>query len=361
MNTRLLLTTVLAAMAGSAAGQITINESHLIQAGLTVVNSNSSVQIPIPSGGANQTWSFTNLNSSTKDTLKFGAATWFPGASNFAGANLGVDNGDSSYTFLRRNSTELSIVGGYSVNDGIGTVSDFGFRMLKLPCTYNTSFKDTTVLPQDPFEFGFDLDDGGPLPTIDSIALIVNLITQANADAWGSLTTPLGTNNVIRVNNMRTTHITARILVSGFWLDAPQAVVDSLMGSGPADTSYQCFFWTNNSAYGFPIMSYNYNNGDDSTSDISWLSAAPAMSGTISPRITSGLKAYPNPVSDLLQIQVPFKSGTLEVLDVNGRVVMKKNILEHMVIDMRNQTSGTYVVRAVSANGEIALTRVVKN
>ncbi|MBS3914559.1 MAG: T9SS type A sorting domain-containing protein [Bacteroidetes bacterium] len=360
MIKRFLLIASSIAAYGVSHAQITINESDVASVGLTVQNSTSSNILVAAPGGANKTWTFNNLNKSSTDTMKFGAAGWYPGASNFSGATMAIDNGDSSYTFLKKNSSALALMGNYDIFNGVGTPTLLNWKLLTFPATYNTSFKDTTVFAQDPQAFGFDVDGGGPLPTIDSIRVILNLHTNSLVDGWGSLTTPLGTFSSLRVNHMRTNTLTAKVQVSGFWIDAPQAFMDSVFSTS-GDTVYQHFYWTNNSAYGFPLLTYSYNSGNDTATDVSWLSGTPQMDAVKDISNFNKILVYPNPSSQFVALQFPFVNGTLQIQDVTGKTILVKPIHGNTALDVSTWQKGIYMIRATSENGMLSTSKFQKN
>jgi hypothetical protein len=75
------------------------------------------------------------------------------------------------------------------------------------------------------------------------------------------------------------------------------------------------------------------------------------------------VRMYPNPSEGVLKIEIPlmFVDAMLEVLDVNGRVVMSSNSNGEFVqtLDLRDYvTDGNYVVR-VSSNGKVIFNQIV--
>ena len=66
----------------------------------------------------------------------------------------------------------------------------------------------------------------------------------------------------------------------------------------------------------------------------------------------SGLLVYPNPVNELMTIEVnlnhDFVDGTLQLIDLNGRVIITQEMdgdAETMSVDVSKVSSGVYLLR----------------
>jgi hypothetical protein len=81
-------------------------------------------------------------------------------------------------------------------------------------------------------------------------------------------------------------------------------------------------------------------------------------------QVENTLVVYPNPVVDVLTVQNVAIEGNalIEVLDIEGRVIISKNVSNvfgNVTIDMSNVESGVYFVK-VTADTEVQKVRVVK-
>jgi hypothetical protein len=67
----------------------------------------------------------------------------------------------------------------------------------------------------------------------------------------------------------------------------------------------------------------------------------------------SRLFIWPNPVKDYLYVQTPFARGTLEISDMNGRMI-KVAIINNTItiIPVHQMAKGLYVIR-IQKNGEV--------
>lgn len=78
---------------------------------------------------------------------------------------------------------------------------------------------------------------------------------------------------------------------------------------------------------------------------------------------TINVNIFPNPASDHLVIEGDIQKGILEILDIEGRVVlMKKTMLPRSLIFLTSLENGNYFVRLKNSRGNIyAVQKIVKN
>jgi len=76
------------------------------------------------------------------------------------------------------------------------------------------------------------------------------------------------------------------------------------------------------------------------------------------------LSAYPNPVSDVLTVNVTGieeVNGTVTVMDFNGRLVISKEMkASSMTVDMTGMASGVYLVRYKDGEGRTGTIKITK-
>lgn len=351
----------LAFFALPAVSQITVNESNLIKVGQSVVQGFDETMRKIPAAGTNQTWNFSSLSATETDTVSFGAASWYPGYSNFPKATHGIKDGDSSFSFLTLNPSKLAIIGTYDIYNGEESVdSSFGFQLLKLPATMGTTWNENVNQNGDKSYLGLDPDDGGPFPMIDSIQTIISATRKCEIDAWGKLTIPIGTYDVVRANMEQIFMFDFRVFVSGAWVNPPKAIKELIFGPMEPDTSYQHFYWTNNSQIGFPVMNYDYSAGDDSTSSITYVYQLPQFSGNTTISATT-VELYPNPTAEKIYVRAPGKYVVAVLFDANAKVQATSNGLGMASFNMENLAPGTYTVHVTDNLGKSSTHKVIKN
>jgi hypothetical protein len=157
------------------------------------VDSTAAKRLVISAGSATaQTWNFSTIALDPAPALltTYALTTGAPSASSFPTATLisreGLTN-VKGVTYHRINTSEWAILG--DVDDmGQATVNPDPQIVFKYPFTSNTTFKDT-----------FLMDD----PTFGTI----ELKTVTTGDAWGTIQTPLGSFNSLRVKRISTASI----------------------------------------------------------------------------------------------------------------------------------------------------------
>jgi hypothetical protein len=176
--------------------QITVTESDLIQPTDIVEQAyDQSFSINHTAGGTDLTWNYAALLEDSTGVLNVGVASWGAGYAEFPDANLsGDDNSGQGNIFLRKSASALDLLGFYGDPIGTGNSEAYTFepqnRMTPLPLTYNTTDQNSYT-----FEFTFDPGQQG----VDSVRVKQVADQEFLADAWGELTTPLGTYEVVRL------------------------------------------------------------------------------------------------------------------------------------------------------------------
>ncbi len=75
--------------------------------------------------------------------------------------------------------------------------------------------------------------------------------------------------------------------------------------------------------------------------------------------VTNSITAYPNPCSDVLFIQSPEKITSVELFDMNGRMVFSQTATR--TLDVSRIAQGVYVVKVKSESGSEIVTRIQKS
>ncbi|MGZ3920062.1 MAG: M1 family aminopeptidase [Bacteroidia bacterium] len=68
----------------------------------------------------------------------------------------------------------------------------------------------------------------------------------------------------------------------------------------------------------------------------------------------------PNPTKNTIVISNVNEAGTVELFDINGRMLMKNNLSEGMTIDLSNYSNGIYTVKLLNRNGSSFTKKIVK-
>ncbi len=302
---------------------ISITTTDVAPTGKIIYQANDtlpSIMVGSPSA-LTQTWNFSALDSNSIDTLSFLSYSSAPNNS-FASSNLVVQNGSQPfYSYLKNTPTALASYGNAGVIDfGNGPVN---FKQINtpsealmiFPATYNTSYVNNYNVKVPATYVNFNVSG----TQIDSIRQHSRVNKTVVVDAWGTLTTPLGTYNVIRSQQTKITHDSTDayivIVIGGFpfgsWTDNVQTTADST-------TEYT--WWAN--SVGFPLVTATM----DSTGNVSrvqWLKTLPVTAGiNEQTEFANNVIVFPNPAQDEINFLLESsKVASIQVFDIAGRMI----------------------------------------
>ncbi|MBL0330782.1 MAG: T9SS type A sorting domain-containing protein [Bacteroidetes bacterium] len=321
MKKNLLLSSALLIGALSASAQITITTADVAMPTKVIKQATDNLPtVTEGSAGINQTWNMTALNSSILDSLTFISYSWIPNP-NFPASNLiasAFSGTDTNYIYLTNNATGLTSSGSVAYTDfggGSSTVMNKNTPeevLMSFPGTYLSSTTNNYQVNTPAFYFNVDPGVGF---VIDSARQRAGVKKTLLVDAWGSLTTPLGTYNVLRVKETVIRRDTTDVLISslGGWNPVP--------GFTPllaADSTTSYSFWAN--GVGFPLVSLKL----DSTAAISeakWLQALPTV-GINEQSNATVVNVFPNPAQNQITFTVEAqKVASIQILDITGRMI----------------------------------------
>lgn len=177
--------------------QITINDSHFLQIGSKVYQVTDTLPSNpnIGPAGANQSWTFTNLNLHTFDSIEAVNPSSTPAGAQFPTSNIALIQQGNSYIYLNNSNTELNILGVSVPTLNVILPYSNPEKILIYPSTYQTVYSDTSVA---------EVTFPGALLQLpfDSIRFKQIKYRTGMVDAYGSLTTDEGTfNNTLRFND----------------------------------------------------------------------------------------------------------------------------------------------------------------
>ena len=246
----------------SGLAQITVTDADFAAPGTeiyifedTLVNG-----LTVPSGSATaQTWDYSSLAYDFFDTLLFEDPANTPNGSSFPGATHAIDEG-GIYTYLQLTPSSLALDGLDGDVLGQGVSASFNLNpnleLLALPATYGDNFVSSATV--DSTVAGSAVGQ-----QFDSIRFTRRFVRTTEIDAFGTLTTPAGSFNTIRVYTKEVSFDTLEVQIFGQW-QTIEELEDSVF-------TYQ--FLTNNQDFyvlevetdapNGNIISASYKSGDD--------------------------------------------------------------------------------------------------
>jgi hypothetical protein len=324
-------------MATAATSQITINSADILGPFEYIERAyDFNPGIAHSPAGANQTWNFgTLLNNDDSEVFGFVGAGMADGFQHFPTATMAsVDVQNGFNTFIRKNNDAVDILGVYADFIGSGSPSPVTLnpydRIIQFPATFGSTYNSN-------YNASLTFPDGSG--TFDSIRVVISVVKTSEMDAWGALTTPFGTFNTLRqyVNEVTTTTII------GFTFGFPIPLDET------TEESHSYNYWTNNATSKFILLEYTYDPIADLVDDVIWQRAAPVLS-VEEPAIVTQVSVYPNPASEVLNVQHNLTNEAYVMIDAMGRVVLQGNLsIGNEVIDLAKLNDGVYHLR-ISAN-----------
>jgi hypothetical protein len=298
-------------------------------------------------GGGNQTWNFANGWMVTDTSVyQYVNVSTLPHASSFPNANLGVNIsspiGDLE-GFMLSSASGLFLEGFYTEIPGLVEISTQNSNtvVVPLPLTYGATFnyaqRTVSVVIYNPLF----MTPAEKTTTTEQISYI--------CDAWGTLTTPSQTANVLRLRS----HITGS--VDSVFTDATftgnNFVFDNTT-TYPAETEYDYVFLRNGpSAY---LMSCSVDIATGTITYNDYLA-----SGTVSvPELANSVQtmAYPNPANDMLNIRLKGQGvSQFKMFDSSGREAFAYDVngVDHLSFSTSQFNNGLYVYFLYNSDGQI--------
>ena len=330
------LLTLLAGLQTISTAQITITAADMpvVNEIYTFVSADSQWVAGIDiSAGANKTWDFSGATENGDAPI---LEAWVhPGATTFGGdfptatiastdPAVETDSADANYYIL--SNTALSNVGSGSVfgNSYYSPAQE----ALRFPLTYNTAFSSISDIETSV--------EGLPVNGTSAMDVIV--------DGWGTLITPFGTFQALRV------HRTSEISFTIFGLPAT-ALVESIEFMGKE--------------YGRPLFIHETVSSTffgETTTEVSggWISDATVSVNAPSQEVNQ-FSISPNPAADRIHLEVAVKGNhalkacifsstgqLMSVTTVNGH-----QTTQQIPVDIAALPTGHYTVVLFSANGKV--------
>ena len=338
---------VLGILANAMKAQITITQSDMPVPGQALVSHNDTAGptgMVISAPGGNQVWNYTSgWSIGSTSNLVYQAPSSLNGAALFPTATVGINttqNGLATNFFYRLTATAFEILGGTLSSSFATSTITFpnGNTAIQLPLSYGQSFSFTRrqVVINSYTIAGFY-----PLK-------ISNTTTgTTSCDAWGSLTTPAGTAEVLRVKTNIISELDSQFVDStntgNNW------EFSSTSSGAPPYSSYA--YYRN----GTPSVILNLN-ADNSSGAVD-LSSYSSFTPTGIADIEQGAPMFfPNPAANWLSLINENPENVLvRITDLSGKIVHRCHISGVNIVQINTEglNAGLYLVEVCNANGAV--------
>ncbi len=348
MKKTLLFISLVALSVFSASAQITITSADIVTPNHVIYQANDTLpNISEGTAGAtSQIWNMTALAQHTTDTLNVIPYAWQPNV-NFPSSNIVLKQGwQNQYAFGLNNASSFSFLGNGGSGNIMGTnvvinqVNTPAEIAATFPFTLNSNFvNDYTSRAQ--FYYGQTVQ-GLQVDSVRSKSIVHKTVV---VDAWGSLTTPLGTYSVIRSKETKITtdSLDAYIIIVGFgsWNNV-QASMDSV-------TTYS--WWAN--GIGLPLVTATMDSIGD-VNRVSWLQQLPAVG--INEYTEGGMESvFPNPAENEINfVADASKQQSIQIFDIAGRMIDSFLITnEKTTVNTSAYSNGLYTYSVIGKDNSV--------
>jgi len=291
--------------------------------------------------GPDQTWDFSGFIMDTTYRVLFLDPSETPFGDEFPESNIVLNRVsylDSAFIYGIKSDTTYKNVGlGGQFEEYNNVIAPFEpyQTALRFPVNYQDSIHEISLM-----EFKVGFDD----PGVDSAWVRIWFDSHIVVDAWGELSTPVGTYDVLRSKATYFRTDTTWLLESGIW-----ELYDVYEG-----TRVEYDFMTNTE--GYPVVEFASNAAGTYFGWFSYLVHYGPLPFIREYDSEISLQIYPVPASDIITARWDkMLDGTLMIFDISGRMVIQQKFLQskEVKIDVSGLKEGSYLYNINFADGEI--------
>ena len=329
----ILLIAAAIALSSLSYAQITVNSLNLNVGDEVWQVSDTSFQTDLQDPGENLTWDFSGIHGSWTDTIAPIDPTTTSHASSFTDATLAIGTIDLSAYYIYSTAGIINL--GYG-----GMVAQLGQDAEIV----NT---DPDTMVTFPLNFGDSLTVNGwgrssNLTVQGYTGRISNSVQRAQkCDAWGTVITPEGTYEALRVQEETITIDSVFVVIEIFGTEIATPI-DSLH---QYDTTYVYKFYTNDPTIKLPLLEVEYDPITNEHISTKWIKFPDEVS--IKTNSVSTFKTYPNPAKESIEI---ISNETIEnviIYNLNGKILKSESSKNINISDL---PSGLYLIEVKTGN-----------
>ena len=327
--------------ASTCFSQISLLSSDLTSIGDQITRYGDTIPTYGPGGsGANVTWDFSGAVNDTASTTNVVTVASTGFSSTFASSDYAMQGDADSYLFFEHDANTLTMTGAAGDLLGNGDIeSPFSDHLLlhEFPRTYLSNFDDTYAFVTEASGAGLQT----PIP-VHRVRLTHTGHVYDTTDAYGTLITPTGTYDALRVKTVdyTTDHLEFKLFSFSQW--------ETLSNTTDIITSYG---WHAKEEM-LAIAEFTYDSLDN-PARFTFSAVPPAATvgiGDVDEEIPFML--YPQPASDQLFIKGLNQTGNhqAQVFSIDGKMV-RNEVLTGNSLNVIGLKSGMYILRITLADG----------
>lgn len=205
-----------------ANAQITLDSSDFLSVGdtFTVIYAKNPSVVSV-TGGANHAWDFSALIVDSLSGAKARAIdkTKYPIDSMFPDANMRVNSVSYGRAYLIKTQDSVVLDGMANLELAQGTGIDFNFKpnvkLIQFPLNYNDSYLSATKIDTI-------VDTAITALNFDKIRIEANIQIKSTVEGWGTMKSPQGTENCLKLYSQEARKYTVKGHVKGIgWINTP--------------------------------------------------------------------------------------------------------------------------------------------
>lgn len=337
-KTLLLLSSIFLTFSFSFA-QISLLSTDMTSVGDLVVRYVDTIPAFGPGGaGVNQTWNFSMAVIDTVNNTSVVTTASTPYASTFQGATYAMTNDNQSYLYFTHTGGSMATNGAAGDLLGTGEIIEAPFSdaltLHVFPRIYGSHFDDT---------YAFQAEADGAPWGVERIRLTHTGHVYDTTDAYGTLITPTGTYDALRVKS--TDYTTDVIEVQLFPFPAIFTQFATVQ-----DTSVS-YTWHAKEEM-LAIAEFTYDSVGNPARFV-YSTVPPVTTVGINESDNSQFSVYPQPAADQLcfnGIDNNSASRSIEIFSCTGAMV-KRETLNSSCVEVSDLNPGMYILRIIHSDG----------
>lgn len=354
---KILLVLILISSSLIGTAQIVLQKSSIASTSSTFeIHNDSNTKIPISfNAGVDASWDFQALMKHETDIITFRNADWYDSrvSSAVPGATY-IFEDDGDYSYLKLEDSALLFMGSAS-DTGTGPLEAevFGLEFVRFPISYGDTVMGEDVLVFEQ-EDSLGLVPGPGAPRIDSIRVqgFMNSIFVGE----GTGTVNFGSDSFeksIQIWNRIITYPKAYAKIGNNWIEIDENYANQLNIPYQQDTSNRMMWWNTMYGGGIPLLQYDFDNGQDSVSDVEFTSEDVKVSANKNLENII-FEAYPNPTTNQIKIKgVEVLNSTILITNLAGIQISKVQLSPNQVLDLSGLKAGIYLIYLDTPNGMV--------
>lgn len=332
---KILLITSLVILTMNLKSQIVVNSIDLMVGDVVLQAVDTNFQTPLLAPGTDLSWDFSGIHGQRIDTLApIDPATTTHGAG-FPDANLAFGTTSSAVYFSNTTSGYVAL--------GLGGI------LPQLNVDIEIAYSDPDTMALFPMNYGDSrtadaygvLYDNIDIPTLGATDVKVSesVFRTQTVDAWGTVTTPHDSYDVLRVQEYEIKIDSAFIMVFGFEIYQEDY--------SQFDTTYRYTFYTNDPTIKFPLLEVKYNNIADTILEAKWITFIADQTSDLTLE-DSKITIFPNPSSDRINISTQEEISSVKLFNAQGKALLKS---QSKSIDISSLPAAMYFIEVQTTGG----------